>query len=104
MITNEHDYFYNRIDLPDIVGGKYSPQNSIRQSPEEFAEKNIVCRMGETVKQVLAEEKVVLLASGEKIPYDKLLIATGSLPVVPPLKGSDASGVHVLWTMEQARK
>jgi len=103
VITNELDYFYSRIDLPDILSGKYSPQDSIRQTPEEFAEKSIACRMGETVQEILAEEKVILLASGEKIPYDKLLIATGSLPVVPPLKGSDASGVHVLWTMEQAR-
>lgn len=103
VITNEHDYFYSRIDLPDILGGKYSPQDSIRQTPEEFAEKSIECRMGETVTEVLTKEKVVLLASGEKIPYDKLLIATGSLPVVPPIKGSDARGVYVLWTMEQAR-
>lgn len=103
VITDEHDYFYSRIDLPDILSGKYSAQDSIRQTSEEFAEKSIACRMGETVQEILAEEKVVLLASGEKIPYDKLLIATGSLPVVPPLKGSDASGVHVLWTMEQAR-
>ena len=103
VITNEHDYFYSRIDLPDILGGKYSPQDSTRQTQEEFAEKSIGCRMGETVTEVLANEKAVLLASGERIPYDKLLIATGSVPVVPPLKGSDARGVHVLWTMEQAR-
>ncbi len=103
MITDEHDFFYSRIDLPDILSGKYSPQDSIRQTAEEFAEKSIVCRMGETVQEILAEEKVVLLVSGEKIPYDKLLIATGSSPVVPAIKGADARGVHVLWTMEQTR-
>lgn len=103
VITDEQDYFYSRIDLPDILSGKYSPQDSIRQTPEEFHKKDIACRMGETVKEILVEEKVVLLASGEKIPYDKLLIATGSLPVVPPIQGSDACGVHVLWTMAQAR-
>lgn len=103
VITDELDFFYSRIDLPGILSGKYSPQDSIRQTSEEFAEKSIACRMGETVEEILADEKVVLLASGEKIPYDKLLIATGSLPVVPPIKGSDASGVHVLWTMDQAR-
>ncbi len=59
MITNEYDYFYSRIDLPDILSGKYSPQDSRRLRPEQFDEKNIACRMGETVKEILANEKKI---------------------------------------------
>jgi NAD(P)H-nitrite reductase large subunit len=59
--------------------------------------------MGGTVVAVLPAEKTVMLKSGEVLHYDKLLLATGSMPVIPTISGIDARGVYSLWTMDQAK-
>ena len=40
------------------------------------------------------EEKSVQLEKGEKIPYDRLLIATGGKPFIPKMEGLDTAGVY----------
>ncbi len=104
MITDEPDYFYSRIDLPDIIAGKLEAAESELQGPDAFRELGIVCRMNQAVAAIHPGEKSVELASGERLPYCKLLLATGSLPIMPSLPGSQAKGVYVLWTMAQSRE
>jgi len=62
------------------------------------------------VKQVSARAqrvdgagKQVHLSNGEVLAFDKLLIATGSRPVQPPIPGIDSPEVHTCWTLEDAR-
>lgn len=102
MITDELDYFYSRIDLPDIIAGKYEPAAAELQSPAKFSELNISCRMGERVAAIFPDKHEIELASGERLSYTKLLLATGSSSFMPPLAGCNADGMHVLWTMAQA--
>ena len=102
VITNELHYVYSRIDLPDIIAGKYEPAASVLRTAEDFAKAGIECLMGETAVALLRDEKAVLLSSGRRFQYDKLLLATGSLPVVPPVPGAGAPGVYSLWTLQQA--
>ena len=103
MITDEKDFFYSRIDLPDIIKGKIALDDAPVVTADRFAELGIVCRMGETVARILPQEKAVELASGERLGYAKLLLATGSKPILPPIPGSNARGVHILWTLADAR-
>jgi nitrite reductase (NADH) large subunit len=104
VVSEEKDHFYSRIDLPDIVAGKRAPAEAELAAADEFAAARITCRLGEKVARILPAEASVELASGERIPYKKLLLATGSLPVLPPIPGIDASGVYTLWTLAQARE
>ena len=56
--------------------------------PADFYEKNgVLLRRGETVVSIDPERKTVALQSGEKVAYDKLLVAAGSRPFVPPMEG-----------------
>ena len=43
-----------------------------------------------------------MLADGERVPYDALLLATGAQPRRPPIPGVDLDGVHVLRTLEDS--
>ena len=47
--------------------------------------------------------KELLLHGGAQVSFDKLLIATGSVPVQPPIPGIQLPGVHSCWTMDDAR-
>ena len=50
--------------------------------------------LGEKVIEVEDSENMVILESGKKISYDRLLIASGASPVTPPIKGIDKEGVY----------
>ena len=50
-----------------------------------------------------AREKL-FLAGGEEIAYDRLLIATGAAPIIPPIDGANLPGVHSCWTLADARE
>ena len=77
VITDELDYVYSRIDLPDILAGKYEPAAAMLRTAEDFAKAGIECLMGETAAVLLRDEKAVVFPSGRRLPYDKLLLATG---------------------------
>jgi NAD(P)H-nitrite reductase large subunit len=47
--------------------------------------------------------KTVTLSDGATLSFDRLLIATGSHPMRPPITGMDLPGIHPCWTMEDAR-
>jgi nitrite reductase (NADH) large subunit len=102
VVTAEADSFYNRIDLPDIIEGKIA--SAELQAAAQFAARDITCLMANSVDAIRPDTKRVTLASGEDLAYDKLLLATGSVPVLPPLEGIDAVGVASLWTMADARR
>src|SRR5699024_6189630 len=67
----------------------------------------IDARVNHLVEQIDPDEKTVYgteTTTGKKFQctYDKLLIATGVSPIVPPFKGSNLNGVHVLKTIPHA--
>ncbi|WP_394613744.1 nitrite reductase large subunit NirB [Lentzea sp. JNUCC 0626] len=57
-------------------------------------------RLGEKVVSVDRERRVVVGASGVEVPYDALVLATGSVPFVPPVPGRDLPGCHVYRTID----
>lgn len=101
VITDERDYVYSRIDLPDIIAGKYAPPAATLRTAEDFAGAGIECIMGETATTLLRDEKSVVLSSGKRLQYQQLLLATGSLPVLPPIPGAGTPSVYSLWTLHQ---
>jgi len=58
----------------------------------------------ETVTHVDTKKKLVLLSNGTSIGYDKIILGTGSVPVIPPIEGIDLEGVLSLRTAVDAEK
>ncbi|MEK7848943.1 MAG: FAD-dependent oxidoreductase, partial [Chloroflexota bacterium] len=58
--------------------------------------------LGDPAVAVEPEGQRVLLASGQAVPYDEVLIATGSSVAVPPIPGVE--GCLTLWTAQEARQ
>lgn len=99
-------YSYGQCGLPYVIDGRISSTDKvIVRSVETFREKyGIDARTGYEVTAVDLEKKVVSgknVHSNEQfeIPYDKLLIATGSLPILPDWEGVTLAGIHVLKTI-----
>jgi assimilatory nitrate reductase electron transfer subunit len=93
---------YNRILLSDVLSGRRA-HAEIALAP---AAGNVVQRLGVTVTAVDRAARTVHADDGSVTPYDALVLATGSLPVVPPVRGIAGpdgrllAGVHVFRTVE----
>jgi nitrite reductase (NADH) large subunit len=90
---------YDRIRLTELLGG--SSEEELRLEPLSwYADHGIELRLGERIVAVDRDECVVRAASGAEVPFDRLVLATGSRPFVPPIPGADLSGVFVYRTVD----
>lgn len=83
---------YNRIMLSPVLSGDKTYADIVTHDDDWYAQNGVTCRFGEHVIAIDRARKVVLGEKGE-VPYDKLLIATGSAPFIIPVPGKDLPGV-----------
>ncbi len=83
---------YNRIMLSPVLAGDRSFEEIITHDDDWYAQNKVTTRFGERVTGIDRERKVVIGEQGE-VPYDKLILATGSTPFIIPVPGHDLPGV-----------
>jgi nitrite reductase (NADH) large subunit len=90
---------YDRVYLSAYFSGKTAEDLSLVQG-DFFNEKNIAIRLNTKAVAIDKAAKTVTTAAGETIAYDKLVLATGSYPFVPPVPGHDREHCLVYRTIE----
>ena len=94
---------YSRMAIPYLLMGNIQESGTyLRKDPQHFDKLKIEQLHGR-VDLVDCNSKELLLQGGTRVSFDKLLIATGSIPVQPPIPGIQLPGVHSCWTMDDAR-
>ncbi|MEO8300326.1 MAG: nitrite reductase large subunit NirB [Rhizomicrobium sp.] len=83
---------YNRIMLSSVLAGDKSVDEIVINSREWYAENEITLITGDAVKKIDRDTRAVISASGIEVRYDKILIATGSRPLAPPIPGLGLPG------------
>lgn len=103
MIGDEPEVPYSRMALPYMIINKIDETGTyLRKDASHFSNKEIdVIR--DRVSSIDSNSKTLQLDNGSPINYDKLLIATGSHPIRPPIEGMDLPGIHSCWTLEDGR-
>jgi apoptosis-inducing factor 3 len=87
----------------DYLAGS-APEDWLPLRPDDFyTEANIDLRLGTEVISIDTRARHVVTSSGETIPYDRLLLATGAEPVRLPIPGADQPHVHVLRSLADCR-
>ena len=95
IITSDQSIPYDRTFLSKAIFDTSLPKLILRG--EEFLKKyDINVRTNSNVKRVNLEKQVVELEGAEEVKYDKLLIATGARPNLPPIPGADLGNVFRL--------
>ena len=103
IIGDEPEPPYSRMAIPYYLINNVDESGTYLRDPiEHFKSLNIEV-VQQRVDKVDTGNKQVSLADGSSRDYDKLLIATGSNPVSPPIPGLDLPQVHSCWTLEDAR-
>ena len=102
MIGCEDAPPYSRMAIPYLLMGNIQePGTYLRKDADHFEQLKIEQIRGKASSIDLKAKKIEL--DGQSITFDKLLLATGSVPVQPPIPGIDLPGVHPCWTLEDAR-
>jgi nitrite reductase (NADH) large subunit len=83
---------YNRLMLSPVLSGEKTYAEIVTHDDAFYAAHGIDCRFGESVTRIDRAAKVVHGAGGP-VPYDRLVIATGSAPFILPVPGKDLPGV-----------
>ena len=102
LIGSEDAPPYSRMAIPYLLMGNIDESGTyLRKDPKHFEQLKIELVQGKASSIDVASKKIVV--EGKPIPFDKLLIATGSTPIRPPIPGIDLPGVHTCWTLEDAK-
>lgn len=78
---------YNRILLSAALEGEHRLESLTLRDPGWYAARGVELRLGARVLDVDRAAREVMLAGGTRIGYDRLVLATGSIPSLPPIRG-----------------
>lgn len=87
VVGDEPGPAYNRILLSAVLEGTH-PEGEICLQDKGFLERHgITLLTGTRVAELDRDAREVLLEDGRRLPYDRLVLATGSIPTLPPVRG-----------------
>ena len=93
---------YNRILLSEALSGKRAFSQLILRPRKWYEENGIQLYTRSRVTEIDPKKQQIYTEGGFSFSYDRLLIATGSLPFIPPIKGTEKKGVFTYRTIEDA--
>jgi nitrite reductase (NADH) large subunit len=103
LISKEKEFPYLRLNLTRLLAGEFSEKNLPLHSPAWYDDNKIELIRGVSVARLVLTEKSIQLEEGRLIQFDKLIVATGSHPFVPPVPGTALSHVYSVRTIEDVR-
>ena len=103
IIGDEPEPPYSRMAIPYYLIDNIDETGTYLRDPKQHFQGLNIDVVQQRVDKIDANNRQVNLADGSSRGYDKLLVATGSHPVSPPIPGLDLPQVHSCWTLEDAR-
>ena len=99
LIGGETRPAYDRVHLSEFFAGR-SPEDLALTTREHYVELGVDAHFGDPVASIDRQNKTVTTEGGRSFDYDKLVLATGSYPFVPPVPGNDAESCVVYRTID----
>ncbi|MDQ7037899.1 MAG: FAD-dependent oxidoreductase [Aquificota bacterium] len=95
---------YNRILITDVLAGRKLPTEIYIKRWRWYEEMGVRLEVGRRVDRIFPNRKTLITEDGEVFRYDKIVIATGSRPFIPPIRGVDKKGVFTYRTLDDVFK
>ncbi|MFX0037765.1 MAG: FAD-dependent oxidoreductase [Candidatus Heimdallarchaeota archaeon] len=108
IYTQENYPYYTRVKLPELISGKVTINDLIVFKEEWYKKKNINLHLDKKVNKVDPNSKLIYFEGVESpISYNKLILALGSTPNIPPIKNAvqmkeEKKGLFTLRTIDDA--
>lgn len=104
VFSREKDVAYSQCGMPFVLEGIIPDFNTlILYGQEVFKDLGLDVRTDTGIMSIDIDANTVTTDTGEILEYDKLVIATGSVPFMPPIPGTGLKGVHKLLTLQDGR-
>ncbi|MDV7271006.1 FAD-dependent oxidoreductase [Thioclava sp. A2] len=103
LVNAEPRGSYNRIMLSPVLAGDKAFADIVTHDEAWYRAQGITCQFGQRVDTLDRDGKLVTLSDGTALPYDRLVLATGSMPFMPPLPGIGLAGVISYRDLEDTR-
>jgi NAD(P)H-nitrite reductase large subunit len=104
LISEESRTAYSRVLLPYYLRKKIPYENLFIRRAEDYEAQRVGTEFGVGLRRLDAVSRRLTLKDGRSVGYDRLLIATGSRPFLPPIDGLSGTGVHHLWTLRDTER
>ncbi|WP_416139884.1 nitrite reductase large subunit NirB [Halomonas sp. HK25] len=98
VFGEERHLAYDRVHLSEYFSGRDAASLAL-STADYYAEHGITLRLDEAVTAIDRDASEVVTPDG-RLPYDRLVLATGSFPFVPPIPGNDRAGCLVYRTLD----
>ena len=102
LIADEAHHLYNRMGISRLIYGRSAMQGLYLNPDGWYDERGITTWLNTKALELDRDAREVRLGTGERLSYDRLVLATGSAASVPRIDGFGAAGTHVLRTAEDA--
>jgi len=99
IISEERHPTYSPCVLPDYLSGEISREKVFVREFPDYSRENIQLITSERAIAVDPDKKKIILQA-ESLAYDKLIVATGGKPVIPPIRGTRRKGVFTFKSIE----
>ena len=103
LLSAETEPPYYRLNLTRYLAGEVADRDLPIHSLKWYEDKRIDLMPGTALAKIFPTEKEAELNDGSRLAYDKLIVATGAHPFVPPIPGSDQPHVHTVRTADDAK-
>ena len=103
LLSAEKEPPYYRLNLTRYLAGEVADGDMSIHSLKWYEEHRIKLVLGTSLAKVHSPEKKIELLDGSQIEFDKLIVATGAHPFVPPIPGSEQPHVYTVRTADDAK-
>ena len=103
IVSDEPYPSYSRPLIAKYLAGERTLEGMLFRPLQFYAQNSITPLLGKRVRSLGLEEHIAELESGERLPWEKLLIATGGMPIIPKVRGIEKKGVFNFFTLDDAK-
>ena len=104
IVSSEKDMAYSRCLISRFLDGRLKADGLYFKTRNFYHNYNVKPLLGKTALSLDRSAKEVILASGERLAYDKLLLAVGAGPIRPRVSGLELSGIFNFYSLEDPRR
>ena len=103
IYTQESYPYYTRVNLPELISDKVQVDDLIVFKDDWYKDKNITLNLNKKISKIEPDQKILFIeGQNDPVSYDKLILALGSVPNIPPIKNARemvGKGVFTLRTI-----
>ncbi len=103
ILSKEPYLAYSRPLITEFLADLVTEKGMSYRAEDFYKDNNVSLKLGVSAKSIDAKKKMVSASDKKEYAYDKLLIATGGSPIIPPMKGMNKKGIFLLRDLDASK-